>query len=124
MSNLANNATIDALNLWCKILTRSTHETDYELSPRQSLVLLHVYLCTPPHSVKSLSEKLDIPKAAICRALDYLSAHGLIKRKRDVKDKRNVLVQRSINGLVYLSELASIIQQETKQSNMHQTEAA
>lgn len=115
MSNLEHNKVIDALNIWSNILLRSTKETKYELSSRQVLVLLHVYLTDPPHSIKSLTEVLGFSKAATCRAVDYLCEEGLVKRKRDTEDKRNVLINRSIAGLVYLSEMATIIQQETAQ---------
>lgn len=120
MSNLEHSKVIDALNMWANILIRSSKETKYELSPRQNLVLLHIYLTEPPHSIKSLTESLGFSKAAVCRAVDYLSAQGLVKRKRDADDKRNVFINRSIAGLVYLSDLAGIIQQESGQNLMEE----
>ena len=33
----------------------------------------------------------------------------LLKRKRDETDRRNVLVQRTVKGSVYLSEFAELI---------------
>jgi len=110
----SENQTIEALNLWCKIITRGLKETNVDLSPRQTALMLCVYLQDPPHSVKSLATHLDISKAAICRALDALCAEGFLKRKRDTEDKRNVLIQRTVKGSVYLSEMADIIRHETE----------
>ena len=73
-------------------------------------MLLNVYLNDPPHSVKSLAEQLGISKPAVTRAIDYLTAEGLLKRKRDEDDRRNVLIQRTVKGSVYLSDMAEIIQ--------------
>lgn len=106
---------IDALNLWCKIITRGVRETAYDLSPRQTVILLHVYLTEPPHTIKNLSEKLNISKAAACRAVDVLCTYNLLKRKRDEGDKRNVIIHRTVAGSVYLSDMADIIRDETSE---------
>ncbi len=110
-----HNQAIRALNLWCRILARSLAETEYQLSPRQMMILLHVYLGDPPHTVKSIADSLNISKAAVCRAVDILCGHSLLRRKRDAVDKRNVFIQRTVKGSVYLSEMADIINDETKE---------
>ncbi|MHA1570645.1 MAG: MarR family transcriptional regulator, partial [Alphaproteobacteria bacterium] len=43
------------------------------------------------------------------RALDRLGRLNLAKRKRDSADGRNVLVQRTIKGSVFLSEFADSV---------------
>ncbi len=113
---------IPVLSLWQRIIIRGMDELDMNYSPRQMAVLLSVYITPPPHTVKNLSEQLNISKPAICRALDTLADQKLLKRKPDPYDKRNVLIQRTVKGSVYLSELADIIQKEMQPSQQPLTE--
>ena len=76
-------------------------------------ILLTVYLSPPPHTVRGLAGQLKVTKPAITRALDRLGQMELLKRKRDPDDKRNVLVQRTVAGSVYLSEFADLIADHT-----------
>ena len=104
----------DGLKLWHQVITRSLRELPYDLSQRQIGVLLSVYMSPPPHTVRNLAERLSISKPAICRALDALSRLDLIRRKKDEEDRRNVYVQRTVNGSVFLRDFADIISEETK----------
>jgi DNA-binding MarR family transcriptional regulator len=112
-SILPANQTIDSLNLWCKILLRGMKEVKLDLSTRQTAILLSIYLGKETQSVKTLAENLGISKAAICRALDVLCTEGLVKRKRDDADKRQVGLVKTIKGMLFLSEMAEIIRNET-----------
>lgn len=107
---------IRALSFWHNVTSTALKEMPIDLSARQTAVLLNVYLMPMPHSVKSLAEDLLISKPAVCRALDTLEAAKLVKRVRDRQDKRNVLVQRTVKGSVYLSEFADIILSMTKEA--------
>jgi DNA-binding MarR family transcriptional regulator len=104
--------TMDALALWHRILSRAMKELPNDLSSRQMAVMTTVYLTEPPHTIRSLAQDLNISKPAICRAIDSLSMMGLLKRKKDETDKRNVFVQRTISGSVFLSDLGDIILSE------------
>jgi DNA-binding MarR family transcriptional regulator len=42
----------------------------------------------------------------VVRALDTLGRLDFTRRKRDQSDKRNVLIQRTVKGSVFLSEFA------------------
>ena len=99
----------EALTLWRDIVVRGLHNNAYDLSTRQTGILLTVYLSPPPHSIKNLSDHLMISKPAVCRAIDTLAKLGLVKRKRDEHDSRIVHIQRTVKGSVYLSEFAEII---------------
>ncbi len=111
--------TQDALHWWQRVVTRSLRELPYDLSQRQMGVLLRVYMTPPPHTIRSLAETLIISKPAICRAVDALAALDLIRRKKDDDDKRNILLQRTINGSVFLRDFADLIVQEsTAPSNL------
>jgi DNA-binding MarR family transcriptional regulator len=113
--------TMEALGLWHRINTQAMRQLSFDLSARQMAVLLSVYLQPGPHTVKALSQQFDISKAAVCRAIDALSALDLLKRKKDAADKRNVLIQRTITGSVFLSDFADIIM---KQAASVEAEAA
>jgi DNA-binding MarR family transcriptional regulator len=110
----------EALSLWRDIVVRGLQNNVYDLSTRQTGILLAVYLPpqthTTPYTIKSLSEHLLISKPAICRALDVLAKLGLVKRKRDEKDNRIVHIQRTVKGSVYLSEFAEIINEVTRRN--------
>ena len=105
--------TQDALKLWQRVITRSLRELPYDLSQRQIGVLLTVYMAPPPHTIRSLSDVLQVSKPAICRAVDTLSTLDLVRRKKDETDRRNVFLQRTINGSVFLRDFADVIVQET-----------
>lgn len=97
-------------------MLRSMRELPEDLSTRQMAIMLTVYLTPPPHTVRSLSESLDISKPAICRALDVLSGMDFIRRKKDEDDRRSVFVQRTVNGSVFLRDAADIISHEMNDS--------
>ena len=103
--------TSDALNLWHQTIKRSLRELPYDLSQRQIGVLLSVYMSPPPHTISSIAKELDISKPAICRAVDALSMLDLLRRKKDDADRRNVFLQRTINGSVFLRDFADIMVQ-------------
>ncbi|WP_445679544.1 MarR family transcriptional regulator [Radicibacter daui] len=97
------------LEVWCGALTESVRRDTPDLSARQFAVMLIVYIEPPPHTVRGLAAKLNVSKPAITRALDRLSQLGFLKRKRDEEDRRNVLVQRTVKGSVYLSDFADMV---------------
>jgi DNA-binding MarR family transcriptional regulator len=100
---------LEALALWSDVVTNLVRQDGHDLSQRQLALLLTVYLTPPPHTVRGIAERLNISKPAVTRALDTLSIKGLVKRKRDPSDKRNVLIQRTVKGSMYLSELSDQI---------------
>lgn len=106
--------TQQALHLWQRVVSRSLRELPYDLSQRQTAVLLSIYMTPPPHTIRSLSEQLQVSKPAICRAVDTLSSLDLVRRKKDEDDRRNVFLQRTINGSVFLRDFADIIVQATR----------
>ena len=93
----------DALALWRDALSAGVRGDGPDLSARQMSILLTVYTLTPPHTVRGLSESLNISKPAISRALGQL---GFVRRRRDDYDRRSIEVQRTVKGAVFLSEFA------------------
>lgn len=99
----------EALLIWQSVLTTSFRDGTPDLSARQMAVMLDVYLNDGPHTVRGLAERLNISKPAVVRALDVLSRADYLKRRRDQEDGRNVLIQRTVAGSVFLREFAEHI---------------
>jgi DNA-binding MarR family transcriptional regulator len=79
-----------------------------DLSVRQMAILLIIYMDAPPHTVRGLASTLGVSKPVITRALDSMGKLKLVKRRRDEADKRNVLVQRTVEGSLYLERMADL----------------
>jgi len=97
------------LGIWCDALRAGVAGDGPDLSARQMAILLTVYLRPPPHTVRGFAAELNISKPAVTRALDTMAKLGLIRRKRDQADGRNVLIQPTVRGSVYLSEFADSV---------------
>ena len=100
-----------ALELWRIAITDSVRKDGPDLSARQMALLLTVYMTSPPHTVRGLSDSLNVSKPAITRALDRLGQLELLRRKTDENDRRSVLVQRTVKGSVFLREFGEAISQ-------------
>jgi DNA-binding MarR family transcriptional regulator len=99
----------EALELWRGAVVDSVRSDEPDLTARQMAVLLLVYTTDPPHTVRGLADRLRISKPAVTRALDRLAHYDFVRRKTDERDRRNVLVQRTVRGSVFLSEFADRI---------------
>ena len=99
----------EALNLWRDVSLAMVRDDDPDLSARQMAILLTVYLDPPPHTVRGLAAKLGVTKPVITRALNAMGRHNLLERRRDPDDRRNVLIQRTVQGALYLDRLAQMI---------------
>lgn len=100
---------LTSLDIWRRAMVDSVRRDAPDLSARQMAILLTVYMTKPPHTVRGLAETLNISKPAVTRALDRLGEFKLARRKSDSRDRRSILVQRSVTGSVYLAELAEFI---------------
>lgn len=98
-----------ALHLWHDVTFDLVRDDAPDLSARQMAVLLTVYLEPPPHTVRGLAQKLGVTKPAITRALDTMGRLGLLARRRDEADRRNVLVQRTLAGALHVEKLGDLI---------------
>lgn len=99
----------EALRLWRRVLVAGIRSERPDLTSRQFAIMLIVYLDPPPHTVRGLAEALSVSKPAITRALDTLGGEGLLKRMRDEADRRNVFVQRTAKGSVFMDEFGEAI---------------
>jgi DNA-binding MarR family transcriptional regulator len=88
---------------------------DRDLSARQLTILLTVYLEQPPHTVRGLAAKLNVTKPVITRALDTMGRMELLQRRRDPADRRNVVVQRTVKGALYVERLGDLLISHAKE---------
>lgn len=98
-----------ALDLWHNVSLALVLSGDDDLSIRQLAILFVIYLETPPHTVRGLAAKLGVTKPVITRALDTMGTRGLVNRRRDEADRRNVVIQRTVKGALYLERLGDLI---------------
>jgi len=101
--------TAQALTLWQNVALAMVQDDEPDLSVRQMSILLTIYLEAPPHTVRDLAKKLGVTKPVTTRALDTMGKFELVSRRRDEKDRRNVLIQRTVKGSLYLERLADTI---------------
>jgi DNA-binding MarR family transcriptional regulator len=102
-------STSQALRLWHDVGLTQVKDDEPDLSVRQMTILLSIYLEAPPHTVRALAAKLNVSKPVITRALDAMGKLGLVTRRRDDEDLRNVLIQRTVGGALYLERLADLV---------------
>jgi DNA-binding MarR family transcriptional regulator len=103
-----------ALKLWHDVGLDIVRNNGADLSNRQFTILLTVYMEPPPHTVRGLAAKLNVTKPVITRALDTMGGLDLVSRRRDEADKRNVVVQRTVQGALYLEKLSDLIIEKAK----------
>ncbi len=95
------------------------HREKDDLSSRQLSILLSIYLEPPPHTVRGLAAKLKVTKPVITRALDTMGKAGLVTRRRDEADKRNVIIQRTVEGALYVERLGDrVVRRAAKLSSI------
>lgn len=100
---------IQALKLWHEVGLTMVRRHRVDLTSRQCVVLLTIYLEPPPHTVRGLATKLGVTKPVITRALDAMGDIDLVSRRRDPADRRNVIIQRTVRGALFLEELGDLI---------------
>lgn len=103
-----------ALKLWHDVTLDLVKDGEQDLSARQTAILLTIYLEAPPHTVRGLAAKLGVTKPAITRALDTMGKMELVSRRRDEMDRRNVIVQRTVKGALYVERLGDLVVARTR----------
>jgi DNA-binding MarR family transcriptional regulator len=99
----------EALVLLHQVALQQVRDGGLDLSNRQIAILLTIYLELPPHTVRGLAKKLNVTKPVITRALDAMGHMDLVARRRDPNDLRNVIVQRTVQGSLYLEKLSDLV---------------
>ena len=97
------------LRLWQQVTLSEMRDDAPDLTTRQMAILLTIYLDPPPHTIRGLAARLDVTKPVITRALDTMGALKLVSRHRDERDRRNVLVKRTVEGALYVERFGDAI---------------
>lgn len=100
---------MQALRLWHDVTMDLVRDGEQDLSARQTAILLTIYLENPPHTVRGLARKLGVTKPAITRALDTMGRMNLVSRRRDETDRRNVVIQRTVKGALFVERLGDLV---------------
>ncbi len=104
-----------ALHLWRDVNLALVRDGEPDLSSRQIAILLTIYLDLPPHTVRGLARRLNVTKPVITRALDSMGKLGLVDRRRDEEDRRNVLIQRTVKGALAVEALGDLVVKRLKE---------
>ena len=91
------------------LVSEAKIEAAPDFTLRQLAVFLTIYLDRPPHTVRGLAGVLGVTKPVISRALDALGKYDLVGRRRDENDGRNVIVQRTVKGSLYIETLGDLV---------------
>ena len=98
-----------ALRLWQQVMLSQVRDGAPDLTMRQTAILFTIYLDPPPHTVRGLAATLRVTKPVITRALDTMGEMGLVDRMRDERDRRNVIIKRTVTGALYLEKLGDLV---------------
>ncbi len=104
-----------ALRLWRQVHLDLVRDGESDLSARQTAILLTIYLELPPHTVRGLAAQLGVTKPVITRALDTMGKLGLVTRRRDEADRRNVVIQRTVAGALAVERLADRVVERARE---------
>src|SRR5580704_612113 len=91
------------------LINEAKPEAVPDFTLRQLVILLTIYLDPPPHTVRGLAKKLGVTKPVVTRALDVLGKQAIIARRRDDVDRRNVIVQQTVKGALYVETLGDLV---------------
>lgn len=101
---------LQLLNVVALDIVRDKGPRDHpDFTFRQLSVLLTIYLERPPHTIRAIAARLGVTKPVVTRALDSLGALDLVTRRRDDIDRRNVIVQRTVKGALFVEQLGDLV---------------
>jgi DNA-binding MarR family transcriptional regulator len=98
-----------ALELWRRATLAGVRGSAPDLTQRQTALLLTVYLRPAPHTVRGLAQALAVSKPAVSRAVDRLCELDYLRRRRDERDRRSIVLLRTLKGSVFLKDFAEEI---------------
>lgn len=70
----------------------------HDLTGRQLSILLIVSGEDNEQTIKTITEELKISKPTVSRAVDRLVELGLVSKRKDPKDRRSVIVDKTFDG--------------------------
>jgi DNA-binding MarR family transcriptional regulator len=112
---------LNRLRGWMEALVAYVRSTRVDLTNRQMALLMLVYLTPGPHTVRGLAGQLQVSKPVVTRALNTLGALGYLKRRKDERDLRNVLVDSTESGRAFLASFAALIEKGSVTRNVDES---
>jgi DNA-binding MarR family transcriptional regulator len=94
-----------------------------DLTVRQLATFLVCYLESDAQTVRGLAATLSVGKPAVTRAVDRLVAFDFVRRRRDPRDRRSILIQGTRSGLGFLRELDGILEEASREASDGDTSA-
>lgn len=94
---------------WRRALIRYVRSGQPDLTNRQMAMLLVIGLEGGLHTVRGLAARLQVSKPVVTRALNSLTALGLVLRRIDERDRRSVFVDLTPGGSEFISDFAEMI---------------
>lgn len=94
---------------WRRALIRYVRSGQPDLTNRQMAMLLVIALEGGLHTVRGLAARLEVSKPVVTRALNSLTALGLVLRRIDERDRRSVFVDLTPGGTEFIAEFAEMI---------------
>ena len=107
----AYSAEVDQERLadWRRALIRYVRSGQPDLTNRQMAMLLVIGLEGGLHTVRGLAARLQVSKPVVTRALNSLTALGLVLRRIDERDRRSVFVDLTPGGTDFIADFGNII---------------
>lgn len=105
------------LGEWRGTLLRYVQSGQPDLTNRQMALLLVAGQEAGPHTVRGLAARLGVSKPVVTRALNSLSAIGLVARRRDESDRRSIFVDLTLRGEDFLGDFAELITADDAEGN-------
>ena len=97
---------------WRRALIRYVRSGQPDLTNRQMAMLLVIGLEGGLHTVRGLAARLEVSKPVVTRALNSLTALGLVVRRIDERDRRSVFVDLTPGGTDFIAEFSDIIRDD------------
>lgn len=76
-----------------------------DLTHRQMAMLMLICRTMFAHTVRGLAADLNVTKPVITRAANTLTAMGLVERKKDATDGRNVFIVPTVAGRTFIASI-------------------
>lgn len=102
----------ERLTDWRRALIRYVRSGQPDLTNRQMAMLLVIGLEGGLHTVRGLAARLQVSKPVVTRALNSLTALGLVLRRIDERDRRSVFVDMTSGGTAFIADFADIIRDD------------
>lgn len=84
---------------------RLAHQYGVSASQFNMLGLLEKMEGRAPCTIRWLSQQMSLDPATVVRAVDFLEARGLVARRRDTRDRRQVFVELTDQGRTLQTQL-------------------